>query len=95
MRAYKVVKLRVNVRLVENRVNSHDGIVIVAKVPTQYSTIGINLRIVRTTLPKSPKVEIELAVVGSFGGSKSENGGHVSTTERVYGEIPDMAAHPE
>ena len=44
---YNVVKFIVNVKLVENKVNSHVGREIVAKVTIQYNTRGITLIIAR------------------------------------------------
>lgn len=38
---YMVVKFMVNVKLMENSVNSHVGSVIVAKVISQYSRLGM------------------------------------------------------
>lgn len=46
-------------RLVEKRVNSHVGTVMVANAPIQYSTPGMTLRIERITRPNRPKVDNE------------------------------------
>jgi hypothetical protein len=55
--SYKVVKFIVNVRLIENNVNSHVGKVMVVTVIIQYRMLGITRKIARTTRPKRPKVE--------------------------------------
>ena len=47
----------VNVRLVENRVKSHDGSVKVVKVITQYRTKGITLTMDMMRRTKSPSHE--------------------------------------
>ena len=46
-----------NVKVVENSVNSQVGRVIVVKVMIQYSRPGMTLRTASITRPKSPKVE--------------------------------------
>lgn len=47
----------VNVRLVENRVKSHDGSVKVVKVMTQYRMTGITFTVDTTRRTKSPSHE--------------------------------------
>jgi hypothetical protein len=54
---YSVVKFIVNVKVVEKRVNSVVGRVIVLKVMTQMSKLGITRRMLKITRPRSPKVE--------------------------------------
>lgn len=55
--AYSVVKFIVTVRLIDIRVNSHVGRVIVVKARTQYSAPGITLSTARTTRPRKPNDE--------------------------------------
>jgi hypothetical protein len=55
--AYSVVKFIVNVKLMENSVNSHVGSVIVVKVMSQYRAPGITLRMKRSSLPNRPSSE--------------------------------------
>jgi len=51
---YTVVAFKVNVRLVENSVNSHDGRVNVVKVITQYKINGTTFTVNKTSRAKSP-----------------------------------------
>lgn len=51
---YTVVAFRVNVRLVENSVNSHDGRVKVVKVIIQYKINGMSFTANKTSRAKNP-----------------------------------------
>jgi hypothetical protein len=51
---YTVVAFKVNVRLVENSVNSHDGRVNVVKVINQYSINGTTFTVDKTSRAKNP-----------------------------------------
>ena len=58
---YKVVKFMVNVRLMEKRVKSHVGSVMVVNVTIQYKRPGSTMRTVRITRPSRPNVDGEAA----------------------------------
>jgi len=55
--AHSVVKFIVNVRLMEKRVKSHVGRVIVVKVMIQYRVPGSTRRTVRMTRARTPRVD--------------------------------------
>ena len=63
--AHRVVKFMVKVRLMENRVKSHVGRVIVVKVMIQYNAPGRTVRIRRITRASRPRVE-DSVVVSKF-----------------------------
>lgn len=60
--AYKVVKFIVKVRLMENRVKSHVGRVMVVKVMIQYNAPGRTVMMRRMTRASRPRVEDSVVV---------------------------------
>lgn len=55
---YSVVAFMVKVRLVENKVKSHVGSVMLVKVTVQYSIVGTNLKAESSSMPISPNQDL-------------------------------------
>jgi hypothetical protein len=69
---YNVVKLRVNVRLIENSVKSHVGRVIVTNVIVQKSAPGMNLRTANMIRPSKPDDGVEASSSASVKAAATE-----------------------
>lgn len=60
--AYRVVKFMVKVKLIENKVKSHVGSVMVVKVIIQYSAPGSTVRMLSITRASRPNVEEDAGI---------------------------------
>jgi hypothetical protein len=77
-----VVKFMVKVKLMENSVNNHVGSVMVAKVMTQYRTLGTVWKMKVNTHPIHP------AIVEGIGG-KGDMREAATALEAAMGEVED------
>ena len=90
--AYRVVKFIVNVRVVEKRVNSHVGRVIVVNVIVQYSSPGMTRSTASITLPRMPNVEVDAVSIGLMAGTDASRASTVLASTAEETEVVVAAA---
>jgi hypothetical protein len=92
--AYRVVKFIVNVKVVEKRVNSHVGRVIVVKVIVQNKRPGMTRKTANMTRPRMPNVVVDATSTDLMAGTEAFSASTVlaRTAEELFATEVVVAA---